>query len=99
MKIVRTEKYYSGHDKMRKVTINMSENEFVQFSKLVKEKFTSTNTGSPKLPTMEEVYRAIPFPEDERECAMFVAGLAECHEYIVDRQNIRRVPENVVQKF
>jgi len=44
---------------------------------------TSTNTDSPKLPTLEEVYKAIPFPEeDARECAMFVAGLAECHKFI-----------------
>lgn len=48
---------------------------------------TSHNTGSPKLPTIDEVYKAVPFPEDERECAMYVAGLADCHQYIVCRQH------------
>ena len=44
------------------------------------------NTGSPKLPTIEECYQDIPFPSDDRECAMFVAGIAECHKFIVGRK-------------
>jgi len=43
----------------------------------------STNTGSPKLPSIEECYKAIPFPEDDHEQAYFVAGIAECHIFIV----------------
>ena len=39
-----------------------------------------------KLPTIEECYQAIPFPSDERECAMFVAGIAECHKFITIQQ-------------
>jgi len=46
------------------------------------EKLTSTNTSSPKLPDIEELYKAIPFPKDEKECAMFCAGLAEAHKFI-----------------
>lgn len=42
----------------------------------------AANTGSPKLPTLEECYQAIPFPSDASECAMFVAGIAECHKFI-----------------
>lgn len=60
--------------------------DYVNWLEAKVEKFTSTSTGSPKLPTIEEVYKAIPFPEDERECAMYVAGLADCHQYIVGRQ-------------
>ena len=40
------------------------------------------NTGSPKLPSIEECYKAIPFPEDDHEQAYFVAGIAECHKFI-----------------
>ena len=40
------------------------------------------NTGSPKLPSIEECYKAIPFPEDDHEQAYFVAGIAECHIFI-----------------
>ena len=47
---------------------------------------TPTNTVSPKLPILEECYQAIPFPTDESECAMFVAGISECHKFIVGRQ-------------
>ena len=44
------------------------------------------NSDMLKVPTIEECYQAIPFPSDERECAMFVAGIAECHKFIVGRQ-------------
>lgn len=57
-----------------------------QVYELVVAQKPSTNTGSPKLPTIKEVYKAIPFPEDERKCAMYVAGLADCLQYIVGRQ-------------
>jgi len=43
---------------------------------------TSHNTGSPKLPSIEECYKAIPFPEDNHDQAYFVAGIAECHIFI-----------------
>jgi hypothetical protein len=55
---------------------------YITDKSLVEGQKSTTNTGSPKLPTLEEAYKAIPFPEDERECAMFVAGLAECHKFI-----------------
>ena len=45
MKIVGATPYYSGHDRMVNVEINMSKNEYSQFSELVEEKFTSTNTA------------------------------------------------------
>ena len=49
---------------------------------LVAEKLTSDNNDYAKLPIIEECYQAIPFPSDERECAMFVAGIAECHKFV-----------------
>ena len=42
----------------------------------------SFNTVNLKWPTIEECYKAIPFPTDERECAMFCAGIAEAHKFI-----------------
>lgn len=49
---------------------------------IIVAQFTPTNSAMLKLPTIEECYRAIPFPSDERECAMFVAGIAECHKFV-----------------
>lgn len=49
----------------------------------------SHNTDSPKFPTLDECYKTIPFPADEHECAMFVAGIAECHKFIV--RQLRRL--------
>lgn len=46
---------------------------------------TSTNTSSPKLPDIEECYKKIPFPEDERESAFFCAGLAEMYKFIAGK--------------
>ena len=43
---------------------------------------TSSNSDYEKLPTIEECYQAIPFPSNECECAMFVAGIAECHKFV-----------------
>ena len=43
---------------------------------------TSQNSDNAKLPTIEECYKAIPFPSNERDCAMFVAGIAECHKFV-----------------
>ena len=43
---------------------------------------TPSNNDYAKLPTIEECYQAIPFPSNERDCAMFVAGIAECHKFV-----------------
>ena len=43
---------------------------------------TARNSDYAKLPTIEECYQAIPFPSNERDCAMFVAGIAECHNFV-----------------
>ena len=43
---------------------------------------TSSNSDYAKLPTIEECYQAIPFPSNERDYAMFVAGIAECHKFV-----------------
>ena len=48
----------------------------------VRKKLTSDNNDYAKLPTIEECYQAIPFPSNECECAMFVAGIAECHKFV-----------------
>ena len=37
---------------------------------------------SPKLPDLDKCYQDIPFPEDEKECAFFVAGISELHKYL-----------------
>jgi hypothetical protein len=42
----------------------------------------SYNNTITKMPTLKECYQNIPFPSDERECAMVVAGIADCHAYI-----------------
>lgn len=36
----------------------------------------------PKMPTIDECYIGIRFPSDERDCAMFIAGIAECYKFI-----------------
>ena len=36
----------------------------------------------PKMPLLEEVYNAIPFPPKECDQAMFIAGIAEGYKYI-----------------
>ena len=53
-----------------------------RIKKLVEGLPQADNSAMPKLPTVEECYKVIPFPEDERGCAMFVAGIAECHKFI-----------------
>ena len=40
-----------------------------------------TNNASPKLPTLDKCYKAIPFPENEP--SVFVAGLAAMYKFIV----------------
>lgn len=35
-----------------------------------------------KIPTLEDCYKVIPFPRDEKESAFFAAGLAEMHKYL-----------------
>lgn len=35
-----------------------------------------------KIPPLEECYKVIPFPKDEKESAFFAAGLAEMHKYL-----------------
>ena len=62
---------------LKEIGVLKTENE-----ELKKRLLTSHNTGSPKLPTIDECYKAIPFPEDAREAAMFCAGIAECHKVI-----------------
>ena len=51
MKIVRYEKYYSGHTPMCQVVINMEESQYLQFLHLLGEKFTSQNNQSKRKPT------------------------------------------------
>lgn len=34
------------------------------------------------LPSLDDCYKEIPFPEDAKESAFFVAGLAEMHKYL-----------------
>ena len=46
------------------------------------DKITSDNSDYAKLPTIEECYQAIPFPSSEPDCAMFVAGIADCHKFV-----------------
>ena len=36
------------------------------------------------LPSLDTCYKDIPFPEDEKECTFFVAGLTEMYKYIKD---------------
>jgi hypothetical protein len=55
------------------------------FNAALKSKVVRSHSAQqlkPKMPLLDEVYKDIPFPTDERECAMFVAGIAECHKYI-----------------
>ena len=49
------------------------------------EKLPGSETASgqsPKLPDLDKCYQDIPFPEDEKECAFFVAGISELHKYL-----------------
>ena len=50
--------------------------------KIKESQKTAQNSDYAKLPTIEECYQAIPFPSDEHDCAMFVAGIAECHKFV-----------------
>jgi len=46
---------------MNKITLDDEDrDDWERLAKLVEEKFTSTNTGSPKFPTEGEVARALP---------------------------------------
>ena len=58
--------------------------EFIRKAKKIEAKLqnTSSNNDYAKLPTIEECYQAIPFPSNERDCAMFVAGIADCHKFV-----------------
>ena len=55
-----------------------------RYSEWLETKLRSKSSKSDyaKVPTIEECYQAIPFPSSERDCAMFVAGIAECHKFI-----------------
>ena len=41
-----------------------------------------TESETREIPPIEELYKAIPFPEDEKEAAFFVAGIAEAHKFL-----------------
>ena len=38
---------------------------------------------TPKLPSLDDCYKYIPFPKDEKDHAMYCAGIAECHKLIM----------------
>ena len=60
--------------------------EYVKFSDIKDILKTPTNKQMVQLPELEELQKAIPFPEDEQECAYFCAGLAEAHKFIARQQ-------------
>ena len=57
---------------------------FVTIKKQQAEIKKLRETKKEVLPSLDTCYKDIPFPECEKECAFFVAGLSEMYKYIKD---------------